>query len=182
MMPILSICTPIKHCEHTRPCVCANDRPDGALDEIGIGKVAAYLSGQRRRAVGIVAVSDEDCSSQSGFQPASRCARSSRIACLCPRGFFATWRCPCPSTWRSGLMLKTLPMAAEAAETLPPCRRWSKVSTVNQWQTFSRCASTHSANSSMVTPSACLRAASRTRKPSPAEAQRVSTTMIRLSG
>lgn len=60
----LTVCAPIDHRQHAWPGVCANDRPDGALDEIGIGKVAAYLSGQRRRAVGIVAVSDEDCSSQ----------------------------------------------------------------------------------------------------------------------
>ena len=42
----------------------ADDRPDGAVYDFGIGEAVVYLRGQRRRAVGVVAMCYEDCVSQ----------------------------------------------------------------------------------------------------------------------
>ena len=81
-----------------------------------------------------------------------------------------------------GLIWSAVPTTAAAVEIRPPRRRNSRVSTVNQWQTESRLSSTHWASSSRPMPSAFLRAASRTRKPSPTEAHRVSTQRMVRSG
>ena len=81
-----------------------------------------------------------------------------------------------------GLICRRVPIIAAAPDTLPPCLRCSKVSTVNQWQTFCRWSFTHWTSSSSVRPSFCFRAASRTRKPSPTEAQRLSMQITLPSG